>query len=339
MYKNVPVNIREKIGANLLKIENHPLTIIKNKIVSILGESFKVFEDLNPVVTIVNNFDKLLIPMDHVSRSQSDSYYIDDKTLLRTHTSAHQCELLEQGERSFIVVGDVYRRDEIDCYHFPVFHQLEAVKIVSDGVDPVEDLKKTLNNLLSKLFKSENIKYTDSYFPFTEPSFEVEIEYNNKMIEVLGCGQIHSNILKSIFINEKGWAFGLGLERLAMILFNIPDIRYFWSKDPRFLNQFEKGLDTKFVIYSKYPECTKDISFWINQDFSANDFYEAVREICGDLIEDIKLKDTFSKNDRKSECYRLTYRHNDRSLTNTEVDQKQAELRTYVQQHLPITLR
>ena len=121
---------------------------------------------------------------------------------------------------------------------------------------------------------------------------------------------------------ECGWAFGLGLERWAMKLFEIDDIRLFWSKDPRFTSQFKAGEISKFKPYSKYPACYKDIAFWINDDFNENNFHEVVRGVSGDLVENVELIDEFThpKSNRKSVCFRVNYRHMDRSLTNEEVD-------------------
>lgn len=341
MYENIPISIKEKIGYNLHQNSTHPVGIISKKIRQFLS-SFKFFDNLDPVVSVENNFDKLLIPQDHISRSTSDSYYLNKDFLLRTHTSAHQWELLHQGENQFLVVGDVYRKDEIDKNHYPVFHQMEGVRLFTKKteLEIVEDLKNTLSSLLKYLFKSENIRFIDSYFPFTNPSFEVEINYQGKWLEVLGCGVIHKEILKSLEKEEfSGWAFGLGLERLAMVLFDIPDIRYFWSKDPRFLDQFKNGEISKFVPYSKYEACYKDISFWIEKEFSINEFYEIVRSVAGNLVETIECIDRFQKNSKKSECYRITYRHFDRSLTNAEIDALQNQIRIQIQENLPITLR
>jgi phenylalanyl-tRNA synthetase alpha chain len=146
----------------------------------------------------------------------------------------------------------------------------------------------------------------------------------------------------------QGYAFGLGLERLAMILFNIPDIRLFWSTDPRFLSQFE-SIDPNnpndivhFKPYSKYPLCYKDISFWLpTAKFADNDFYEIVRNIAGDLAESVKIVDNFThpKTGRTSKCYRINYRSIDRTLTNEEIDQIQWKLRDEIVAKLGVELR
>lgn len=125
---NVTSNIASRVGANLHNKPKHPLNTIKGIIEDYWRQQspdFCAFDDFSPIVSAFDNFDSLLIPKDHVSRSLSDTYYLDIDTVLRTHTSAHQTTLLKQGYNQFLVTGDVYRRDEIDCSHYPVFHQME----------------------------------------------------------------------------------------------------------------------------------------------------------------------------------------------------------------------
>ena len=196
------------------------------------------------------------------------------------------------------------------------------------------------------------MRWIDAYFPFTNPSYELEIFFRNEWLEVLGCGVIHPNIIKNSNRDptlEKGWAFGLGLERLAMVLFSIPDIRLFWTNDSRFHNQFNDGrLDVIFEEYSKYPACYKDISFWIpssdsdlSSSFHVNDLYEVIRNIGGDLIEHVTLIDEFvhPKTKQKSLCFRISYRSMDRSLTNEEIDFLQNQVRDDVSKKLGAILR
>ena len=149
-------------------------------------------------------------------------------------------------------------------------------------------------------------------------------------LEVLGCGVIHTEVLDMAGRSDRrGWAFGLGLERLAMILFKIPDIRLFWTDDDRFTKQFSAGQITEFKSYSKYPPVYKDISFWIPDNYVENDFFEMARGIAGDMVEKIDMTDEFTnpKKQKTSKCYRITYRSMDRSLTDEEVNAMQDELR------------
>jgi phenylalanyl-tRNA synthetase alpha chain len=148
--------------------------------------------------------------------------------------------------------------------------------------------RTTYFDTISLKYLCETFRWREDYFPFTEPSFELEVKFNGDWLEVLGCGVIHDDVLiVSGRGGQVGWAFGLGLERLAMILFGIPDIRLFWSEDERFTSQFKKGIVTKFVPYSKYPLCYKDVSFWLPASESGlssvhvNDVYEvSLQEPC-----------------------------------------------------------
>jgi len=205
-----------------------------------------------------------------------------------------------------------------------------------------DDLKKTLEGLVDELFGPVEKQWRDDYFPFTEPSFELDIYYNGDWMEVLGCGVIHSGVLENVGKSDRhGWAFGLGLERLAMVLFSIPDIRLFWSEDERFTKQFKAGEIKKFEPYSKYPECKKDIAFWIPDDYEPNDFFEIGREVCGELVESMELIDEFTnpKKGKTSHCYRINYRSMDRSLTNEEVNAMQERLRERAAEALGCELR
>lgn len=335
MSTNITENIASKVGLGLYNISNHPLGITKNLIYSYF-EGFSVFEDLAPQVSVKENFDALLIPEDHPSRRRSDTYYIDDHTVLRTHTSAHQSELLKSGLEKFLVCGDVYRRDEINKTHYPVFHQVEGVKLCDS---PVEELKSDLSAICAKIFPNSWYRFVDSYFPFTIPSFELEVMYNGDWLELLGCGQIHPTILSNCGITKSGYAFGIGLERLAMILFEIPDIRYFWSDDERFTSQFSADRLDKFIPYSKFPVCYKDIAFWVRDGYNHNDFYSLVRETGADLVEDVVLLDTYLRGDKTSHCYRTNYRSMDRSLTNEEIDLLQNKVRNAASKILKVELR
>jgi phenylalanyl-tRNA synthetase alpha chain len=170
------------------------------------------------------------------------------------------------------------------------------------------------------------MRWVDTYFPFTNPSFELEIYFQDDWLEVLGCGVTEQEILKNNGrIDNVAWAFGLGLERLAMVLFDIPDIRLFWSNDKRFTSQFSEGkLGVKFKPFSKFPPCYKDMSFWINEEFTENNLCEVVRGIAGDLVEEVKLIDNFTnKKGMTSHCYRIAYRSMERSLTDEEINDMQ----------------
>lgn len=372
-FTNVTPRILQKVGANLHNQRHHPLWIIKERIKEHFYSSymgrwgnplFSVHDNLSPVVSVEQNFDSLLIPKDHPSRKRGDNYYINRTTMLRAHTSAHQRELVSSGLDAFLLAGDVYRRDEIDSSHYPVFHQMEGVRLFSnhelfssvqggdalslfdpggrrtpqkqeehslEAVKLVEfDLKTTLTRLIHRLFPQEvKLRWVDCYFPFTHPSFELEVQFRGSWLEVLGCGVMEQQLLRSAGAGHKlGWAFGLGLERLAMVLFDIPDIRLFWSRDERFLRQFrteDLHQPISFQPLSKFPPLHNDISFWLPESgsFSQNDFFDLVRSVGGDLVEQVTRVDQFThpKTGRSSECYRIVYRHMERTLTQQEVRQ------------------
>ena len=346
---------------------DHPLGILKNVIGDYFdskfgNSSFKRFDDIHPIVSTFENFDSVLVPKDHISRSVNDTYYVNADSVLRCHTSAHQHEKLKGGEKQFLVTGDVYRRDTIEATHFPVFHQMEGVRVFdaaelnSDHLSEVEvvskELKETLEGLAQHLFGEVEMRWVDAYFPFTEPSYELEIFFNGEWLEVLGCGVMQQSILEdSGNAGKKAWAFGLGLERLAMVLFDIPDIRLFWSDDPRFSNQFKAQMFRaggvgmkKFKSYSKYPPCLKDVSFWLPEkvtNFTENNLCELVRGVAGNLVEEVKLIDEFhnSKTGKTSNCFRIVYRSMERSLTDEEVNELQDSVRTKMVEELGVTLR
>nr|XP_029148107.1 phenylalanine--tRNA ligase, chloroplastic/mitochondrial isoform X2 [Arachis hypogaea] len=226
---------------------------------------------------------------------------------------------------------------------FRVFAPEEWEASELDGTSfAAADLKKCLEGLARHLFGSVEMRWVDTYFPFTNPSFELEIYFKEKWLEVLGCGVTEQEILrKNGKPNNVAWAFGLGLERLAMVLFDIPDIRLFWSNDERFTSQFSEGqLGVKFKPFSKYPPCYKDISFWINESFTENNLCELVRGIAGDLVEEVQLIDNFTnKKGMTSHCYRIAYRSMERSLTDDEINDLQWKVRDQVQSKLNVVLR
>ncbi|KAL3780662.1 hypothetical protein ACHAWO_004143 [Cyclotella atomus] len=362
---NVPPHIAALVGKGLHTRPNHPIGIIRAKIQeyfsSLPHQDFTIYDAEDPIVTTTQCFDDLRIPPDHPGRSPSDTYYITDTTLLRTHTSAHQSEHLRSGADAFLCAGDVYRRDEIDASHYPAFHQLEGVRLFpveemkgAEGKEGqewleseeckviAEDLKATLEGLMDHLFGETEKRWNEDYFPFTSPSYELEIKYQGEWLEVLGCGVVHEEVLQtSDRADRRGWAFGLGLERLAMILFEIPDIRLFWTEDQRFHSQFASGEIVKFESYSKYPPVYKDIAFWIPEGFVENDFFELARGIAGDIVEKMELIDEFTnpKKGKTSKCYRITYRSMDRSLTNEEIDALQMQVREKVAEDLGVEVR
>ncbi|XP_034948292.1 probable phenylalanine--tRNA ligase, mitochondrial [Chelonus insularis] len=390
-WTNVTPQILVKVGKNLHLTPYHPLSHMRQRIVNYFYKAYKnkagnpvfsVCDNLSPIVTVQQNFDSLLVPKHHSSRNKSDCYYINHDKLLRAHTTAHQAELINMGLDNFLIVGDVYRRDEIDSTHYPVFHQVDAVRLCTaeevfkktnkselfrlfedredesddkqaihtmEAVKMMEyDMKTKLAGLAKTLFgKNVKHRWVDQYFPFTHPSWELEIMYDGDWMEILGCGIIRQNILTNCGVDDKiGWAFGLGLERLAMCCYEIPDIRLFWSTDTGFLKQFRFEDPDTNVVYqpiSIYPQLANDISFWYpeNNNFCVNDFYDIVREVGGDYVEQIDLIDEFvhPKTERKSQCYRIVYRHMERTLTQKEVNVIHAKIAETLEKELKVEVR
>ncbi|QDS73646.1 hypothetical protein FKW77_002383 [Venturia effusa] len=235
----------------------------------------------------------------------------------------------------------------------PTFHAANPLQD-SHNANEVEaiaaHLKRSIENVVIDIFTRAQdstataatpreplkIRWIEAYFPFTSPSWELEVLYQGKWLELLGCGVVKQEILSNAGVpSRSGWAFGIGLERIAMLLFNVPDIRLFWSKDPRFLAQFSQdGEIRKFIPFSNKPPCYKDISFWLPSSTSSagqdalkrevhdNDIMEVVREVAGDLVEDVEPGEPFvhPKTGRKSLFYRINYRSLERTLTNVEVN-------------------
>ncbi|ACK67599.1 phenylalanyl-tRNA synthetase, alpha subunit [Rippkaea orientalis PCC 8801] len=188
------------------------------------------------------NFEALNIPPDHPARDMQDTFFLADGRLLRTHTSPVQIRYMESHEPPIRIVapGRVYRRDTVDATHSAVFHQVEILAV--DKGLTFTDLKGTIKEFLRQMFGEElPVKFRASYFPFTEPSAEVDVQWQGKWLEVMGCGMVDPNVLKAVGYDPEvytGFAAGLGIERFAMVLHKIDDIRRLYNSDMRFLSQF-----------------------------------------------------------------------------------------------------
>ncbi|SPO22505.1 related to MSF1 - phenylalanine--tRNA ligase alpha chain, mitochondrial [Ustilago trichophora] len=430
-YTNIPASILSRLSPTptLPYTKNHPLALLRDQIEASIGPNYTAIQATSPVVTTELNFEDLGIAADHPGRSPTDTYYVNRSTCLRTHTSAHEVETFRNKNERWLLTADVYRRDEIDASHYPIFHQVEGAAIfphsdyaaggkveqecavmeaklakanfeIEDAVglseaggyqahhDPqqaalaVRHLKATLNTLVFELFGERHafetaqkggsatdplrVRWIPAFFPFTSPSYEVEVWFRGKWLEILGCGVVQQKTLDKAGVPDRlGWAFGLGLERIAMVLYSIPDIRLFWTQDPRFLGQFASTDSNKpsaaggqaksgtgpthkpklltFKPYSKYPPCYKDVSFWLPQDkkFHENDLFEIVRDRVGDLVEDVVKIDDFvhPKTKKQSLCYRINYRSMDRSLENEEVNELHSDVLGRLVDQLSIEIR
>jgi phenylalanyl-tRNA synthetase alpha chain len=232
----------------------HPLTQMLDRSIAIFRRMGFALAEGPDIETEWHCFDALNTPADHPARNEQDTFYLPDGRLLRTHTSTVQIRTMESAPPPIRVIapGAAYRRDEIDATHTTQFHQIEGL-YVDENVS-VADLKGTLEFFLRELFGADTaVRFRPHYFPFTEPSFEIDVKSSalkggEQWVEVCGCGMVHPAVFEAVnqsrgdntYDPEKwtGFAFGLGMDRLAMILFDIPDIRLFAQNDLRFLRQF-----------------------------------------------------------------------------------------------------
>ena len=232
----------------------HPLTQMLDRAIAIFRRMGFALAEGPDVEDEWHCFDALNTPPDHPARAEQDTFYLPDGRLLRTHTSTVQIRTMEAAPPPIRVIapGAAFRRDEVDATHSAQFHQIEGLYV--DKNVTVADLKGTLEFFLRELFGLETeVRFRPHYFPFTEPSLEIDVKSKalksgEKWIEVCGCGMVHPAVFEAVnrargdaaYDPEKwtGFAFGLGMDRLAMILFDIPDIRLFAQNDLRFLQQF-----------------------------------------------------------------------------------------------------
>ncbi len=232
----------------------HPLTKVMNEIKDIfIGMGFQI-ADGPEVEYDYYNFEALNIPKNHPARDTQDTFYIEDNIVLRTQTSPMQIRVMEKTKPPVRVIapGRVYRSDSVDATHSPVFHQIEG--LVVDKNVTMADLKGTLEMFVKSLYGEESkVRFRPHHFPFTEPSAEMDVSCfvcggkgcgvckGEGWIEILGCGMVHPKVLANCGIDPEeysGFAFGVGLERIAMGKYDIDDLRLFFENDQRFLDQF-----------------------------------------------------------------------------------------------------
>ncbi|TCD55254.1 phenylalanine--tRNA ligase subunit alpha [Synechococcus sp. BS55D] len=219
----------------------HPLITTSEEIVDLFcGLGYQVAE--GPEVESDHyNFTALNIPPDHPARDMQDTFYLSENLLLRTHTSPVQIRHLEQNPPPVRIVapGRVYRRDAVDATHSPVFHQVEVLAI-DEGLD-FSHLRGTVMAFLKAFFGDLPVRFRASYFPFTEPSAEVDVQWRGRWLEVMGCGMVDPAVLEGLGLDPErysGFAAGLGVERFCMVRHGIDDIRRLYTSDLRFLEQF-----------------------------------------------------------------------------------------------------
>ncbi|NLK12883.1 MAG: phenylalanine--tRNA ligase subunit alpha [Candidatus Phytoplasma sp.] len=240
-------------GYSLPQGSIHPLNQVIEQVEDLfIGLGYQIAEGPE-IEKDLYNFEMMNMEKDHPARAMQDSFYIDSETLLRTHTSPVQARMMEKAKGKplqIICPGKVYRRDDDDATHSHQFMQIEGL-VISKEVS-FAHLKETLLTMVQNLFgKEREIRLRPSYFPFTEPSVEVDVSYHKKdgskvWIEVLGAGLVHPNVLRKGGYDPKeysGFAFGIGVERIAILKYHIDDIRHFYLNDIKFLKQFAGGED------------------------------------------------------------------------------------------------
>lgn len=343
---------------DLSRKDSGPIRELVNNIVEL--EQFNNFDVISipEIVPADASFDLFNFPPDHPARSKSDTYYVDDHNILRTHTTVMWyyyfqqesvgAKIAENKPLGVLSYGKVYRKDEIDRNHMNIFHQMDGLYLhpTSERTITQDDLKEVLANVVKAAFGPEvKYRFNDDNFPYTHSSLEMEVDKDGQWIEVLGAGLVNPEVLKRLKVDPEqynGWAFGFGLERLAIIGMELPDIRLLWSEDPRVVKQLKLGQ--KFEAVSKFPPVIRDISFIVKNDFLPNDYFDLIRDIGGDLVEEVQLLDKYENEakfgkDKVSYTYRIFYRSPERTLEATEVEPLQDEVYKQTAQQYDAELR
>jgi|SRR3989338_6475193 len=342
---------------DLSRTEGSPLKGLIDSVLQI--EEFADFDNIliPEIIPIDILFDLFDFAKDHPARSESDTYYVDDKNVLRTHDTVmwhyylNDPEIKERINKKeslgVFCYGKVYRKDEVDRHHMNVFHQIGGLYLIPDSQKmlTIDDLKDALSLIVKSIFGPDvKFRFNVDVFPYTDPSLEVEIEVNGKWIELLGGGMPKKTVLKNFGLEGyNGWAFGFGLERLAIAKMEIPDIRIFWSDDPRIKNQL-KNLENKYKEVSKYPSIIRDISFIINKSTNLNNYYELARDLGENIIEQVELMDQYENDekfgeDKKSYTFRIVYRSLEKTLTDQEVNKIHDKITEKTKQELQVVIR
>lgn len=355
--KNLRVELEKRTDAEALRMlrflnmpdlsrtDGNPIAEIARRLINI--PDFANFDILKvpEIVSAKESFDPFNFPPDHPARSKSDTYYVNDDYILRTHTTVMWAyhlalrsvkEKMAKGEAvGALCHGKVYRKDEIDRRHMNVFHQIDGWYLARREKEQIgiPELQDVLAKIAKAVYGNDvKFRFNEDKFPYTDPSLEMEININDRWVEVLGSGAVHPKVLDNFGVNSKewnGWAFGFGLERLAIVSMDLPDIRLLWSDDERVKRQLKLG--NQYEEVSKYPPITRDISFVVSDDFVPNDYFDVIRDIGGDLVNEVSLLDKY-KNAEKfgagktSYTYRIIYRSNERTLTVEEIEPLQNKI-------------
>ena len=338
---------------DLTKDQNHAIGMLYQKIYDHVKKSHPTSEVRvyrpDPIVTTVNNYDRLLIAKDNLSRSSTYTHYVTRGTILRTHTSACipdvLAELAKDKYWSDVVIllpGLVYRRDVTDKKHLGVIHQMDMWRVVrNSAVKKIEkqDLLDVVTGVATTCAPNWKLRIVDSKHPYTREGVEVNLVNGDSDIEILECGLINDQLLTNAGLDPReysGWASGMGLDRLTMILKGIPDIRYLRSANPTISAQM-RNLDT-YIEVSHQPAIKRDLSYCVPSSYVEEDINEDIRQAMGknvsilesvtvlsetqvtDLPETVKHKLGCLDN-QKNILVRITLRHLSKTLTNDEANE------------------
>lgn len=346
---------------DLTRTEGSPLRAVVKIVLALPGlKNFDII-DTPEIISPKVVFDLFNFPKDHPARSRSDTYYTDPSHILRPHTSLmwkyylenpRIIKKLEENDAvGAICYGKVYRKDEIDWQHSNVLHHFDGLMVCKKDIKKITrtDLENICSEVTASLLSDKmDKKFRIDHFPYTDPSVEMNIKWGNKWVEVNGAGLVHPQVMKNLGLDPEvynGWAFGFGVDRLAMLKMQIPDIRLLWSKDQRVTKQL-KNINNTYQPVSKYPSVVRDISFVVDKkDYNPNRYYELIREVTGDdMVEEAKLLDNYEDEkkfgtNKISYTYRIVYRSNSRTLTNEEINKIHEELQKRTAQRFNAELR
>lgn len=334
--------------------QQHAISLLYEKVAEYMREAHKESDvrvyRKDPIVTVADNYDNLLIATDNISRSSTYTHYVDNEHILRTHTTAQIPAILRElaatrkdwNDVVILLPGLAYRRDVTDKKHVGQVHMLEMWRIVKTGKEkPIvkHDLLDVVKGVANTAAPNWKLRIIDSPHPYTKQGIEVNAVLGDRDIEILECGLINDQILANAGLDPSeysGWALGMGLDRLVMTLKDIPDVRYLRSTNPKIAAQM-KDLE-KYHEVSHQPAITRDMSYSVPAGYVEEDINEDIREALGDkqnILESVEIlsetayKDLPQKiqerlgiaNDQKNILVRITLRHLERTLENKEANQ------------------
>lgn len=334
--------------------QQHAISLLYERVAEYMRQAHKKSDvrvyRKDPIVTVADNYDNLLITSDNISRSSTYTHYVDNEHILRTHTTAQIPAILRELAATkndwkdvvILLPGLAYRRDVTDKKHVGQVHMLEMWRIVKTGKDkPIvkDDLLDVVKGAANIAAPGWKLRIIDSPHPYTKQGIEVNAVLGERDIEILECGLINDQILANAGLDPQeysGWALGMGLDRLVMTLKDIPDVRYLRSTNPKIAAQM-KDLD-KYHEVSSQPAIQRDMSYSVPTGYVEEDINEDIREALGDkqnILESVEiLSETAYKDlplkiqerlgiasDQKNVLVRITLRHLERTLENKEANE------------------